>query len=69
MPTLRNLFLSNNGISNNIKFNVAGTNDACLLLVGDEHRTFKINNATDEFVDKNKAAVDMAMTMRGAVKK
>lgn len=54
MDVIRKLYANNNEIKYPIKFNVGGTSDYCLLLIGENRRTFKITNATEEFVDENK---------------
>lgn len=54
MPVLGDIYSNNNELKFNIKFNVADSNDACLLLSGVDHRELKITYAPEEFVDKYK---------------
>ena len=58
MELLGNLYSTNNELYYDIKFNVAETKDACLLLIGVDHKTFNILNATDAFVDENKEKIE-----------
>ena len=54
MPVLGDIYSNNNELKFNIKFNVADSNDACLLLSGVDHRELKITYAPEEFIDKYK---------------
>ena len=69
MPALREMFLDGNEVAYNIKYDIAGTPDAGLLLLGDEHRSFNITNASKEFVDINKEELDKIIEKNNNLKK
>lgn len=61
MKVLRELYSKDNEIDYNIKFNVSSSRDVCLLMIGNERRTFNIVNAPEEFVSKNKKELENLM--------
>ena len=68
MPTLRDVYTNDNNINYNIKFNIAGTTDAGLLAIGDDHKSFNIDNATEEFVDLNKQELEVLINKKALEK-
>ena len=64
MDALRNIYAKDNHIDYNIKFNLSGTNDYCLLMIGDDRKTFNITNASSEYIDNNKKALEELMQNR-----
>ena len=68
MNELINIYAKDNHIEYNIKFNISGTNDYCLLMVGDERKTFNIVNASSEYVDENKKHLEELMQNKEDIK-
>ena len=60
IPELRKMFIGRNNVSNNIKFNVAGTDDFGLLSIGNNHNSFNIAYASEELINESKAEIDRA---------
>ena len=58
MPALRKMFADNNELQYSIKTNTACTKNANLLAVTKNCKVFRINNATDEFIDDNKEQLE-----------
>lgn len=69
MPVLSELYANNNEIHYPIKFNIGGTVDYCLLLIGENRRTFKITNATKEYVEENKEKIEELVSKENAIVK
>ncbi len=69
MKLLIDSYLENNEVSYNIKFDIAGTPNSGLILIGDEHRSFNITNAPKEFVQKNKEEIDKKIEKANTIKK
>lgn len=58
MKVLREIYSKDNKLDYNIKYDISGSDEKCLISVGENRRTLSIQYATEEFIDENKNALE-----------